>query len=296
MNLTKRAVYKYLEALPVVGPVARRIREPLERVSYYAIRHSLRRHYRERSSIVKQCEDNAFIPRVETAGRVVDGYMIMHNGIKVCANGYYGTGMRELLIENRGCHEPQEERVFQEVLKWLPQRATMLELGAAWGFYSLWFHKSVAAPRCILVEPDKMNLDYGKANFSANKMVADFEWAAIGDKESIADGLKTTTVDTLAHEKGIERIHILHSDIQGYELAMLQGAKKSFDDGKIDFVFISTHTPELHNACRSFLLGRKFIILADVDLDNTYSWDGVIVAVRPGVPAPQPISISRRCA
>ena len=33
------------------------------------------------------------------------------NGVKVYANSYYGSGMLNLLIKNKGVHEPQEEEI-----------------------------------------------------------------------------------------------------------------------------------------------------------------------------------------
>ena len=55
------------------------------------------------------CPDNQFIPRVPDAGKLEGGQVVMHNGIKVGGMGYYGAGILNMLIENRGVHEPQEE-------------------------------------------------------------------------------------------------------------------------------------------------------------------------------------------
>jgi hypothetical protein len=64
---------------------------------------------------------------------------VMHNGIRVLADGYYGEWMTRLIELCSGCHEPQEERVFHEVMARIPAVATMIELGGFWAFYSLWF-------------------------------------------------------------------------------------------------------------------------------------------------------------
>src|SRR5947207_2242757 len=69
-----------------------------------------------RIATVLACPDNARIPRHPQAGEVVDGALIMHNGIKVDPLCYYGGGMLEMLRRNKGVHEPQEEVAFAEIL------------------------------------------------------------------------------------------------------------------------------------------------------------------------------------
>lgn len=86
--------------------------------------------WRRRISDVIAAPDNHKIPRCSSAGKL-EGYTItMHNGVRVCANGYYGSGILNMLLENKGDHEPQEERAFAEIITLLPERCTMLELGA----------------------------------------------------------------------------------------------------------------------------------------------------------------------
>ena len=48
-----------------------------------------------------------------------------------------------MLLENKGVHEPQEEKAFLEVLNYVEKGSTMIELGSYWGFYSLWFNKKI---------------------------------------------------------------------------------------------------------------------------------------------------------
>jgi len=53
---------------------------------------------------IKVSIDNAAIPRDSNAGRIVNGNLIMHNGIKVEPLSYYNYGMLKLLKDNRiGC-------------------------------------------------------------------------------------------------------------------------------------------------------------------------------------------------
>src|SRR4051812_48708405 len=128
------------------------IRNFIKRV--YAIIKSRIEWYR-RVQDVLNCHDNNFIIRVHNAGTFDGSFQIMHNGLKVKTGGYYGKGITKMLAKNQGVHEPQEERVFQEVLKRLPSQSTMVELGSYWAFYSMWFLKENIKGQTYLYEPDK---------------------------------------------------------------------------------------------------------------------------------------------
>ena len=84
--------------------------------------------------IEKVCssQENKFIKRVPGAGKISKGWITMHNGIQVSAMGYYGKGILNMLVRNLGVHEPEEERVFQEVLKHIQPGSTMIEAGSYW--------------------------------------------------------------------------------------------------------------------------------------------------------------------
>lgn len=269
---------------------------PLVRDLHYRLL-SRRKTWLPLIDLIASCPDNALIPRVAGAG-VSDGQTItMHNGIRVVRSGYYGPGVDELLRVNRGVHEPQEELAFGRVLEELPAQALMLELGAYWGFYSLWFHSVVAEPTCVLVEPEADNVSVGRANFALNHAEGRFIQAFVGASEyRRGDGRRVLCVDDLVGELSLDRIDVLHADIQGAELDMLVGAERSLRDGLVDFVFISTHSQQRHGDCLRFLRDRRFSILAEADIAHSYSVDGLIVA-RDGRRPPMPtIEISKRAA
>lgn len=289
-------LYNRLEELSVIGLGFYKLHRPIARLLYYSYAcRNLREHWETRINDVMSCPDNGHIPRAAHAGRVKDGYLIMHNGIKIVPGSYYGEGVRLMLERNGGVHEPQEEYAFMKVLEHIPNGAAMIELGAYWGFYSMWFHKVVRTPICILVEPLINNLRNGRKNFKINGMEGRFIRANVGATSKNGKfGVPVLAVDDIVREQGIERVHILHADIQGFELDMLKGAGKTLDAGLIDYVFISSHSNRLHADCISFLKDRGFLILADADLDETYSCDGVIVARRRNAEGRGPISISKR--
>lgn len=236
------------------------------------------------------CPDNAFIPRVEKAGEVENGELIMHNGLRVHELSYDGEGPRDLMRANRGVHEPQEERLFMEVLKSLPRGSTMLELGSYWAFYSMWFYSDVPDARCFCIEPEARNIRMGIENFALNFGEAPsrvcFEQAFAGrcDVRPQAGGIPTVCVDEFLSRHNITGLAILHADTQGHELNVLLGAAQSLADSKIEYCFLSTHTNELHRRCLAILKEYKYQIVADIDLLETYSFDGLIVAMSPNAP------------
>jgi hypothetical protein len=249
-----------------------------------------------RSNVVKDSPDNSYINRVPNAGKVKNGWLIMHNGLKVDPFSYYGEGPLHIIVENEGVHEPQEERVFASVLKNLPEGATMIELGSFWSFYSMWFNTLVKDAKNYMIEPDPLNLEYGKINFKANGLKAKaFYQAFIGSTTKINDkGQKTVCIDDFVEEFQIPFIDVLHSDVQGYELDMLKGAVKTLEAKKIGYAFISTHSNPLHYDCMEFLKLYGFSTIASADKNETYSFDGVLVMKAPYYKGINPIEISLR--
>lgn len=252
-------------------------------------------YWRERIRMVLSDPDNAVIQRDPLAGAIEGPLVVMHNGIRVAALSYYGGGALNMLIENKGVHEPQEEAVFQQVLPYMGSGAVMVELGAYWGFYSLWFKSKVPDARCFLVEANGMGLETGRLNFRLNNLNADFTHAYVAGRPGVAvEGTAITTVDEFAERKRLSRIDLLHSDIQGSELDMLDGAQGMLRGQRVGYVFISSHSNELHDKCSERLRGFGYEIVASANLDESYCCDGVLVARQPGAPGPPEITMSVR--
>jgi hypothetical protein len=289
------ALYDLFERLPLAGPLFQKAKYPLKRVLRYYLSPETRRAWDWRIREVVGAPDNAFIPRVQNAGRIVDGYLIMHNGIRIVPDSYCGEPMRLMLEKNRGVHEPQEERVFMEVLKHLSAGAQIIELGANWAFYSMWFHRAVGTASCLAVEPNFSCLEHGRRHFALNDLNGEFVNAFVGAIAGAAhEGLPVESVDHLIAQRNIKKVDVLHADIQGAELEMLTGAEEALRSRKIDYIFISTHSNELHEKCRAHLLARNYTILADANLDETFSYDGLLVARRSELPGLGPVPIARK--
>ena len=216
---------------------------------------------------------NLIIARDPRAGVLNNNQVYLHNGLRVpClgANAYYGD-FSSILVINRGVHEPLEEYVFQELLKKLPDAPQMIELGAYWGHYSMWLKLERPNAKVCLVEPELKNIRSGIENFKLNGFEGDFIQAFVG-----AQGFG---VDRFLAENGIDRISVLHSDIQGYELEMLEDCTHSLTRHAIDYVFVSTHSQKLHQGVIKKLESLDYRVEVSSDfLNETTSYDGFIFA------------------
>lgn len=256
------------------------------------LNYELSENWRTRIADVLASADNRHIPRVAQAGQLKKGIQTMHNGIRVYAGSYYGPEVTQMLVQAQGVHEPQEEYVFQEILKLIPTGGVMLEMGSYWSFYSMWFQKEVKNAYNLMIEPEALNLKHGQRNFKLNKMTGIFEQGFIG--RSYSEGpIPTFSVDYLVDRHNLSHIHILHSDIQGFENDMLEGALQAFTADIIDYVFISTHSNEIHQKALEQLRTYNHQIICEVDLDKTYSYDGLIVSCSKRIKKPE-ITISKK--
>lgn len=214
--------------------------------------------------------NNVFIKRGEDAGKTEGDLVILHNGVKVVKNGYYGS-FSDILVLNKGVHEPAEERLFQIVLTDIEDNGTMLELGSYWAFYSIWFNKHIRNAKNYCIEPEQVNLELGIKNCAINNVTADFTKGFIGSGHiNVSDFLR---------DKHIDALDILHSDIQGYELQMLEQITELLLLQKIKYLFISTHSDDIHYKCIALLKSCKYRIIASADFETeTFCYDGIIVA------------------
>lgn len=254
---------------------------------------------KRRVAIALSCTDSELIPKVPHAGQVFstanERYQVMHNGVKVIEDCYYGRWMTELIKLLHGHHEPQEEKVFHEVLRYVPDNSVMVELGSFWGYYSLWFNGRISGAKNHLIEPDLNNLEVGKKNFALNTAQGAFHLFSVGrasggpqpfgcESDGVSRLVPSISVDDFIAQNNLPSIEVLFADIQGAELKMLEGAVNSIAEKKIRFVFLSTHhhtisgDPLTHQKCLSFLQHKQAHIIAAHNVTESYSGDGLIVA------------------
>ena len=199
----------------------------------------------------------------------------LYNGVKVYNQSYYGN-FSDILLINDGVHEPSEEYLFQKVLDRINSESPlMIELGSYWAFYSMTFLNQYNNGRTICVEVGQEELEIGKAHYKLNNLNGEFIRAKVE--------IGGWGIDDYVEQNNINKIEILHSDIQGYETDMLKGARNSLQNRLVDYIILSTHSNSLHNECIGLLLGCNYKIIAQVDLSNTFCEDGIILAVSPNI-------------
>jgi FkbM family methyltransferase len=271
----------------------------------------------ERIVLTQRCRDCDDIPKVAEAGRIQiepDGtrVQIMHNGLKVPADGYCGPWMTRLIELCQGHHEPQEERLFHAVVQALPRDATMIELGGHWAFYSAWFLQGAPDRRAVVLEPDPAHRSVGERTMELNGLHASFVAGFAGasplpatpfaTEQSGTLDLSCYDVPQLLSDHRMERVDLLHCDIQGAEYAVLEGCRDLLRTGRVGFVFVSTHVhqisgdPLTHQRCLALLRDCGAVIEAEHDPYESFSGDGLIVARVVAAPPgwkPVPISLAR---
>ena len=258
-------------------------------------------HIQRRIDLTTAVRATDSIKKVKKAGTVTEHggtpVQVMHNGVLVREGCYYGDWMTEVIRELRGHHEPQEELVFDQIVKRLVKDTptpTMIELGSFWAYYSLWVKHVAADTRCVLVEPDAVNLQVGVDNFALNDMTpAAAVHAAVGSKHGSSirmshdsDGavrkVPVVSIDGLIADQGLERVDLLLCDVQGAELAAIQGASKAIANGRLRFAVISTHhhlisgDPLTHQKCLAELERLGAQIIAEHTVLESCSGDGLI--------------------
>jgi hypothetical protein len=229
------------------------------------------------------CRDTDYIPKVAEAGTVFTNALgeriqLMHNGIQVLADQYYGAFITQIIEGLKGHHEPQEEKVFYEILKMVEPGATMMELGAYWSYYSLWFQTAIKGSKNFMVEPVEENLRVGRRNFELNGLKGTFIQALVGSQESNETKPGTVTVDGLMKSCSIDRLEILHADTQGAEHHMLIGASRAMAERKVRFLLISTHGYRMHARCLGFLRKHRYNVFVEHTPVESFSYDGLIAA------------------
>jgi hypothetical protein len=92
------------------------------------------------------------------------------------------------------------------------------------------------------------------------------------------------SVPRLMETHGIYRLDVLHCDTQGAELDILLSCEEMLIRRRISFVFVSTHDfritgdPLTHQRCLAIILNCRGHIIAEHDVHESYSGDGLIVA------------------
>lgn len=256
---------------------------------------------RGRIELTVSCRDADVLPKVDGAGQVFDGphgpVQRMHNGVEVPHEGYFDEWMAEIIERLEGHHEPQEELAFARVLERIErERPTMVELGCFWAYYSTWFARAFPGAIVVAAEPDPDHLDVGRRTAEINGVEIRFEQAAGGASDDAVLELPSEThpgtvhrvpvrsVPTLVAEHDLDLVDVLHLDIQGSELAVLESSHDLIAAGRIRFVVVSTHhhsisgDPQIHQRVVDLVRRHGGHVIADHTVLESFSGDGLVVA------------------
>lgn len=198
-------------------------------------------------------------------------------------------------ITFRGCANEElfQQNIFINALNTIDkENPTMIELGACDAYYSLIFNKffSDKNVKNYCIEISKEFLEIGKRNALNNDCKnIEFINAGIGEinKTSVhvlCDGMDTVDMYTLSDfikNKNIDFIDVLHMDIQGTEISVLEDITRNDLFKKIRYSFISTHHQDgifgpSYHACHKILenVSKKIHF---TDEHNGGVGDGLIV-------------------
>lgn len=261
---------------------------------------------RQRIEMTVSCHDAEQLPRHPDAGRIISTpegtIQVMHSGVKVRAYGYYGAWMAEIIERLRGVHEPQEELVFDSVLKRIgevatPRQPVMVELGSFWAYYSLWFRQQFPGSKTILLEPDPVYLEVGKENFRINGEHGEFVHGLVSGHRDLSSPqafvtessqetllLPSYSLEDLLAMHGLKRADVVLADIQGAETLLLENSREILSSGTVRFLIVSTHDmsisgdPLTHQKALKVIEESGGHVIAEHSVSESFSGDGLIVA------------------
>lgn len=258
-----------------------------------------------RVALTTRVRDTDAIPKADGAGEVRDlngrSVQLMHNGLMIDEACYGGPFMTEIIAALKGHHEPQEEIVFHRMLERLANERSedrapsMVELGAFWAYYSMWFQRSLPGGTTLMIEPDPNNIEVGRRNFELNGLDGTFLQAAVGGDHGgemwlpcESDGrvrkVPTVTLEGLMAEHDLPMIDLVLCDTQGAEASVLETARPALAQGKVRFLVLSTHhqvfsgDPLTHQRCLAILNELGASIVAEHSVAESCSGDGLIAA------------------
>lgn len=256
-----------------------------------------------RIQLTVSCRATDGIAKVEGAGgfTVLNGIeaQIMHNGVLVVRDGYLGPWQTRVITELNGHHEPQEEVAFHAILERLSSEGTgaaMVELGAWWSYYSLWFKKRFPEATIVGIEPDLPFLETGRRNYALNGVddtlllhgvvgptpgeVFRFVAASDGKEHEV----RQYGLDELLRLADVSFFDVVLADIQGAETTFLSTNAELLRGGAVRFAVISTHDPMISGSATTH---REVIdqvvdlgghIVAEHSVSESFSGDGLVVA------------------
>ena len=170
----------------------------------------------------------------------------------------------------------------------------MIELGSHWALWSLIFRNRFPKGTNILVEINSDSLQIGMRNFalsnldcipyhggselsSAHGLGMQVESATVALAEAGIIGPECDFMSLWDHNN-LQHLDLLHMDIQGSELALLQNNQNLLAEHRISNIVIGTHDHlhdhAIHEPVREILIANGYTIRKDIPCktDDGYIW------------------------
>lgn len=218
------------------------------------------------------------------------GHWTFDNGIKF--HKYLISANELRSYKKNNLYEPSETGLVTDILKQFSGKEVFIDAGAGLGYYSLLAQKTAPGIEVHAFNPDRLLAKGMLKNMRLNKLNnVNVHIKALSDKNGFCNldypgryGARTidgNSVPAITLDDFLSEIHsdvyMLKIDVQGDEMKVLQGTKKSFS--RIRFIVVSTHGDAIYQECAHLLLSSGFSIsftkpkLPDND-------DGLIIAYR----------------
>lgn len=190
------------------------------------------------------------------------------NGIEFYQDQLIGFQILRYMKENY--HEPEVEKFFTEIIKKYDD-GVFIDVGAAGGYYSFLAKKLQPKIEIHAFNPSPVFQKMMTDNMTLNK-ISDIHIhkIAISDQEGFCNiepgwggkitsqgNIPMTTITKFLNELNKD-CFLIKIDIQGHELAALEGAKEVL--GRIKNIIMESHTPEIHSKCLGILKSHDFKI------------------------------------
>lgn len=144
----------------------------------------------------------------------------------------------------------------REIAAWIerlaPGCATCCDVGANDGYYTLFFLLRTHARRVLAFEPDAGPRAQLEANLALNPGASE---RLTVSPEFVGAGDGGVTLDEALLP--LEPPYLVKADIEGGELAMLEGASQLLAGRQVRWI-IETHSPQLERDCVAFLAEHRY--------------------------------------
>jgi FkbM family methyltransferase len=186
-----------------------------------------------------------------------------------------------------GSYEYEKRRAFEAAVS---PGSVVFDIGAHAGFYTLLASELVGSTgKVVAFEPLPRNLAFLRSHLDLNAVDnAEVIAAAVSDVDGAVgfqDGPDSSTgfisssggrrvaavsLDALVHEGNIPRPDFLKIDVEGAEMDVLRGGRRTLEEGS-PALFLATHGKDVHASCCEFLksLGYALEPIVGKTIDDT---------------------------